>query len=66
MHSRQHIAPTDRTRALATFKFKNDDIKKPETYLDAKLQEKTINGSKCRTMSSVDYINAAVKMLKRP
>ena len=48
-----------------TFKFKNDDIKKPETYLGAKLQEKTINGSKCWTMSSVDYIKA-VKMLKRP
>ena len=47
-----------------TFKFKNDDIKKPETYLGARLQKKSINGRVCWTMSSVDYINAAVKDVK--
>ena len=47
-----------------TFKFKNDDVKKPDTYLGARLQEKSINGRKCWTMTSVDYINAAVKNVK--
>lgn len=28
----------------STFKLKNNDIKKAETYLGAKLQEKTMNG----------------------
>ena len=47
-----------------TFMFKNDDIKKSETYLGARLQENSINGRVCWTMSSVDYINAAVKNIK--
>ena len=44
-----------------TFKLKNDKIEPPEFYLGAKLQEKPINGMKCWTVTSQDYIKAAVK-----
>ena len=44
-----------------TFKLKNDRIEAPEFYLGAKLQEKTINGVKCWTVTSQDYVKAAVK-----
>ena len=43
-----------------TFKFKNDAVEPPSIYLGAKLQQKELNGRTCWTMSSVDYINAAV------
>ena len=46
------------------FKFKNDKVCEPETYLGARLQKKSINGKSCWTMTSVDYINAAVKNIK--
>ena len=44
-----------------TFKLKNDKIEPPEFYLGAKLQEKPINGIKCWTITSQDYVKAAVK-----
>jgi hypothetical protein len=44
-----------------TFKLKNDRIEPPEFYLGAKLQEKTMNGYKCWTVTSQDYVKAAVK-----
>jgi hypothetical protein len=44
-----------------TFKLKYDRIEPPEFYLGAKLQEKPINGLKCWTITSQDYIKAAVK-----
>ena len=44
-----------------TFKFKNDKIELPEFYLGAKLQEKPINNIKCWTVSSHDYVKAAIK-----
>jgi hypothetical protein len=44
-----------------TFKLKNDKIEPPEFYLGAKLQEKPINGIKCWTVTSQDYVKAAVK-----
>lgn len=47
-----------------TFKFKNDEVAPPVTYLGARLQYKEINGAKCWTMSSVDYVNAAVKNIE--
>ena len=44
-----------------TFKLKQDRIEVPEYYLGAKLQEKPINGMKCWTITSLDYVKAAVK-----
>jgi hypothetical protein len=44
-----------------TFKLKNDKIETPEYYLGAKLQEKPINDIKCWTITSQDYVKAAVK-----
>ena len=43
------------------FKFKKDEIKAPDTYLGAKLEEKSINGRKVWTMTSRDYVKHAVK-----
>ncbi|KAI2502045.1 Reverse transcriptase (RNA-dependent DNA polymerase) [Fragilaria crotonensis] len=45
----------------STFKFKNDKIEIPEFYLGAKLQEKSINNIKCWTVSSHDYVKAAIQ-----
>jgi hypothetical protein len=45
----------------STFKLKNDKIEPPEFYLGAKLQEKPINNVRCWTVTSHDYIKAAVK-----
>jgi hypothetical protein len=44
-----------------TFKFKNDKIEPPEFYLGAKLQKKEINGYHCWTITSQDYVKAAVQ-----
>lgn len=44
-----------------TFKLKNDRIETPEYYLGAKLQEKSINNIMCWTITSQDYVKAAVK-----
>jgi hypothetical protein len=43
-----------------TFKFKNGKIEPPEFYLGAKLQKKEINGYNCWTITSQDYVKAAV------
>ena len=56
-----HKAKEVMEEITSTFKFKNDKIIPPDTYLGAKLKEKPINGKKCWTMTSVDYINAALK-----
>lgn len=42
------------------FKLKNDKIEPPEFYLEAKLQEKPLNGFNCWTITSQDYVKAAV------
>ena len=42
------------------FKFKNDTIEPPKMYLGATLEEKQLNGKKIWTMSSKDYIKAAI------
>ena len=44
-----------------TFKFKNDKIEVPHYYLGAKLQKKPINGMHCWTITSQEYVKAAVK-----
>ena len=43
-----------------TFKFKNDKIEEPSSYLGARLARKSINGIECWTITSVDYIRAAI------
>jgi hypothetical protein len=48
-----------------SFKFKNDKIEPPSSYLGARLQEKEINERKCWTMTSVDYINATIKNIEK-
>ena len=45
-------------------KFKNDKIAPPEMYLGAKLQLKSINGHKSWTITSVDYVNAAIETVR--
>jgi len=47
-----------------TFELKNDRIDTSEFYLRAKLQEKPTNGLKCWTMTSRDYVNAAVENIE--
>ena len=41
-------------------KFKNDKIAEPDMYLGARLQKKKINGKDAWTITSVDYIKAAI------
>jgi hypothetical protein len=42
------------------FKFKNNEIKPPGTYLGATLKLKSIEGITCWSMSSAKYVNAAI------
>ena len=44
----------------ATFKLKDDKIEKPENYLGAQLSQKIIAGRECWTMSSEQYVKAAI------
>jgi hypothetical protein len=44
-----------------TFKYKNGKIENPQFYLGAKLQMKYINGVQCWTITSQDYVKAAVR-----
>jgi hypothetical protein len=46
------------------FKLKNDRINTPEFYLGAKLQEKTMNGITCWTITSQDYVVEGIIMRK--
>lgn len=42
-------------------KFKNDKIEPPSNYLGARLQLKTINDVECWSITSIDYVKAAVQ-----
>ena len=44
----------------ATFKLKDNKIEKPKNYLGAQLAQKVIGGIECWTMSSEDYVKAAI------
>ena len=46
------------------FKFKKDEIKPPEIYLGARLERKELHGQNMWTMTSVDYLKAAIKNLE--
>jgi len=43
-----------------TVKFKNGKIEEPEVYLGARLQKKKLNGKEMWTVSSKDYVKAAI------
>ena len=45
-------------------KFKNDNIAEPDMYLGARLQKKQINGKDAWTITSVDYIKAAIDTIR--
>ena len=47
-----------------TVKYKNDKIEPPEMYLGAKLKEKVMNVQKCWTITSTDYVKAAVQTIR--
>ena len=47
-----------------TFKFKNNKVEKPECYLGAKVKWYE-QGFSCWTISSVDYVNAAVDTIEK-
>ena len=58
------VNPKETMNALGgTFKFKNNKIEKPENYLEAKVSWYR-QGFSCWTISSVDYVNAAVKTIE--
>jgi hypothetical protein len=42
------------------FKFKNDEVKKPDTYLGSTLQLKQFEGTTCWNMLSEKYVSAAI------
>lgn len=46
------------------FTFKDDKVEEPSNYLGARLQKRKIDGKDVWTMTSVDYINAAVDTLR--
>lgn len=48
------------TEISGKFKFKKDKVKKPDFYLGARLALKDLNGKKVWTMSSTDYVKAAI------
>jgi hypothetical protein len=43
-----------------TFKLKDDKIEKPTHYLGAQISQKVIDGVECWTMSSEQYVKAAI------
>ena len=47
-----------------TIKYKNDKIEPPAMYLGGRLQKKSINDTECWTITSVDYINAAISTVE--
>jgi len=47
------------------FKFKNDKVEPPSTYLGAKLKIRNLNGKPCWTISSYDYIQSAIKNVQQ-
>ena len=47
-----------------TIKYKNGNIAPPEMYLGARLKRKIMNGNMCWTITSYDYVVAAVQTIK--
>src|SRR5688572_6932595 len=55
-----HDPQTPMEELKDTIKFKNNKVMPPEMYLGAKLQKKDINGLSCWSMTSCNFIYAAV------
>jgi hypothetical protein len=47
------------------FKFKKNEIAPPEIYLGARLEEKRLNGRNVWTMTSKDYVKAAIENVEK-
>ena len=60
------IDPTEIIKSMEgkTVKYKNCKIAPPEMYLGARLKRNIINGNMCRTITSYDYVIAAVQTIK--
>ena len=56
-----HVPTKTLEQIQEEFKFKNDEIAPPDMYLGSKLEYQTFNGTKCWTMSSDKYVNAAIE-----
>ena len=56
-----HKAKETMSLIAKDFRFKNDVVKPPEIYLGARLEKKQLNDKEMWTMSSTDYLKAAVK-----
>lgn len=46
------------------FRFKKDKVKPPKIYLGARLEKKVLNSKAMWTMSSTDYLKAAIKTVE--
>jgi hypothetical protein len=55
-----HDARRPMNEIQASLKFKKNKIEEPEFYLGARLEKKKLNGRYVWTMSSTDYIKAAI------
>ena len=60
------IDPTEMLKNMEgkTVKCKNGKIAPPEMYLGARLNRKMINGNMCWTITSYDYVIAALQTIK--
>ena len=47
-----------------TVKYKNGKIAPPEMYLRARLNRNMINGNMCWTITSYEYVTAALQIIK--
>ena len=60
-----HNAKNTMSELKRLMKFKKDKIAPPEMYLGATLEHKMLNGRKVWTMTSKDYIKAAIKNVEK-
>ena len=60
------IDPTEILKSMEgkTVRYKNSNKSPPEMYLGARLKRKMINGNMCWTITSYEYVIAAVKTIK--
>ena len=59
------MQPRDAMKGIERrFKFKNDKVEEPSSYLGAQLQKKVINVWDCWTVTILDYVKAAVATVK--
>ena len=56
-----HDAKSVMDNIQVNFKFKNGKVEPPEMYLGAKLKRRQLGNYECWTMSSYNYVQAAIK-----